>query len=433
MEQHKTKEEAEAELLNLISQYLAKGKIYSRKVFMSSISPKDPLLKKISADASILNPWFAEDINNPGIIKHLIADYIETKLEKETFSKKEIFEEISTFKQFKDVDALSQTITNLIKRKPFSYKFYFPLTNFNNWEGINDIKISKSLDLKRLDLKVHDYYLNFLGGSSSFLPKKITTQPGEVITITGQIKGYVSQHSYRPTETIESSIMEIQILIGLLDIFNILEDVYTKTNIDDNAVIFTTYKNNTIVAFDMETDILSFLSKKQFNSSITRYENIIGETKLLGNLKEDIFVPIQNFFVASGQDDDLIKNFTTKIGNAVIWYLYGISSANPKKGIINLITSLESLIRNTNGNLHGRAISEICGVLLGSKVSLMTGIQERITEIYKLRNALVHTGKARIGNNEKDLKIYNREDLEVERLFLAGQIKELIKMEINKL
>jgi len=149
---------------------------------------------------------------------------------------------------------------------------------------------------------------------------------------------------------------------------------------------------------------------------------------------EEMFQPLKDFFESYNSTEKARKDLATKIGNSIIWYLYGISSKDSKRGIISLITSLEALIRTEGeNNLNSGSIAEICSFLLSHNAKERSDIKERIVRIYSLRNSIAHSGKAKIYLKNKKEKLLTHDEVNSDVAFLSSKIKRMIQIEINKL
>ncbi len=424
----------EKDFIKELKKNLSSSHIYSDRIFVGygTREQENTFLNELHSKSGIINTWYKSNVLSNEIIKHIISDTIEDHLTSYAISDEGIVKELLVYPELRNTYRLSQTVLSQVKKLPHTYKYYLPLADYK--EGIN-IKLTKNLSLKSTSIytkTLSGYYVNILNNLME--NPKIDFKKGKTLTIIGSSKGYISHNSYKLTQTVENSLYEIQLIVGLLFIFDILITNYKEPHYEQKSVLFSNYQNKEIVHIDIDLELSDFIHRSTINNAIERYESLVTMPSIGSFSIEEMFQPLKDFFESYNSTEKARKDLATKIGNSIIWYLYGISSKDSKRGIISLITSLEALIRTEGeNNLNSGSIAEICSFLLSHNAKERSDIKERIVRIYSLRNSIAHSGKAKIYLKNKKEKLLTHDEVNSDVAFLPSKIKRMIQIEINKL
>jgi hypothetical protein len=95
------------------------------------------------------------------------------------------------------------------------------------------------------------------------------------------------------------------------------------------------------------------------------------------------------------------NDFERTLLRTIHWYATHTIQEELENKLLNLITSLETLLTPRDNNPIGTAIAEGTAILITEGVENRRSLKKRIQELYRLRSAVSHGGKKTV--SEKDI------------------------------
>ena len=128
----------------------------------------------------------------------------------------------------------------------------------------------------------------------------------------------------------------------------------------------------------------------------------------------------------AGKSNKQLNDFDKTLFRGLHWFSSSLSQIEIENQLLNLFTSLETLLTPRDGNPIGTAIAENVAILISDNVDSRIELKARIKQLYKLRSALSHGG---------DKKIYESDLIELRhivRIFLWNLIESADKFKSQK-
>ncbi len=326
---------------------------------------------------------------------------------------------ISDIKAFK-VDEIVNNVFNFIKRLPITYLFTFPLNN--NIDGLIKSSIHLSDDNKLLlvddnDLKTFKVAIT----DSLFHPGETEMQKGNVV-IQVKSRGFVSKFGILKLTT-EDPLYLFKIIIGIylgMGILDIDDKFYRR---DSGFLAGYPYrvfdKDKHITTLRESTEDANFINslvfpQHSFSSKIPNMGSTVFPTKFdIANKDLKKILNVQKFKKSKPKgldsaltkklmkDKDKIADHGFQIRNGAYWYYEALKSSQPHAQIVYLVTAFDSLLGIAD---EKNEKADIVANSIASSAIELEMIKEYITNLYDLRNKIIHGKEALyklLDNNQK--------------------------------
>ena len=228
------------------------------------------------------------------------------------------------------------------------------------------------------------------------------SEDGKLNTIESQSSMIINTFSNRvfseyivcaePTRAKERAIEETRRVIDVLrfSIAALYDEAY-KVNIAINGEIIQNVRHVSMISTDKKhfsfgTDSVGAFLHYEINNKTIKILKDIGVNKLFNILKKEF---------------ESLTEFEKTIFRTIHWYASHTIQDEIENKLLNLITSLETLLTPRDGNPIGNAIAEGAAIIYTEGIENRRKIKKRIQVLYRTRSAVSHGGKKSV--TEQDI------------------------------